>query len=158
GRVMPAVNNGESGDASTRAYDFANLASESVFGVEVYKTGRADIATGGLGATINIKTLRPLEAGERATIGVKAIQDETVRSDAGAEITPEASGLFSWANDDNTFGVALSGTYQRRDSSNANNFVNNWATEAWTADTVNSFVNGGAGVVINNAPAEGQLF
>ncbi|HSX51924.1 MAG TPA: TonB-dependent receptor plug domain-containing protein, partial [Cellvibrio sp.] len=27
GRVMPAVKNGETGDAATRAYDFANLAS-----------------------------------------------------------------------------------------------------------------------------------
>jgi len=158
GRVMPAVSNGESGDASTRAFDFANLASESVFGVQVYKTGRADVATGGLGATINIQTLRPLDAGNRASIGVKAIQDETVRSDAGAEITPEVSGLFSWANDEDTFGVALTGSYQRRDSSNANNFVNNWTTERWSATTPNGFVNGGAGVVINNAPAEGDLY
>jgi TonB-dependent receptor len=158
GRVMPAVTNSDAGDSATRAFDFANLASESVFGVDVYKTGRADVATGGLGATINIKTLRPLEAGERATIGVKAIQDETVRSNIGAEITPEASGLFSWVNDDDTFGVALSGSYQRRDSSNANNFVNNWTTEAWAANTVNTFVNGGDGVVINNAPDVGQLW
>jgi TonB-dependent receptor len=158
GRVMPAVANGDTGDSSTRAYDFANLASESVFGVDVYKTGRADVATGGLGATINIKTLRPLEAGSRATVGVKAIQDETVRSSAGQEITPEASGLFSWVNDDDTFGVALAGSYQRRDSSNANNFVNNWTTEAWTSATPAGFVNGGQGVVVNNAPAEGQLW
>lgn len=158
GRVMPAVANGDTGDSATRAFDFANLASESVFGVDVYKTGRADVATGGLGATINIKTLRPLEAGNRATVGIKAIQDETVRSGAGDEFTPEASGLLSWANDEDTFGVALSGAYQRRDSSNANNFVNNWATEAWTAGTVNNFVNGGTGVVVNNAPAEGQLW
>lgn len=158
GRVMPAVTNADGGDSSTRAYDFANLASESVFGVDVYKTGRADVATGGLGATINIKTLRPLEAGSRATIGVKAIQDETVRSSAGQEITPEASGLFSWVNDDDSFGVALSGSYQRRDSSNANNFVNNWTTEAWGSDTTEGFVNGGQGVVINNAPTDGQLW
>src|SRR5690606_10109058 len=48
--------------------------------------------------------------------------------------------------------------YQRRDSSNANNFVNNWTTERWTADTPNSFVNGGEGVIINNAPAVDQLY
>ncbi|WP_323816461.1 TonB-dependent receptor [Cellvibrio sp. NN19] len=156
GRVMPAVKNSETGDASTRAYDFANLASESVFGVEVYKTGRADVATGGLGATINIKTLRPLEAGSRATIGVKAVQDETVRNGAGDEITPEASGLVSWANDDDTFGVALTGSFQRRDSANANVFVNNWANiEEWGAGSTGRFANG---VVINNAPNAGDLY
>lgn len=158
GRVMPAVANSDAGDSATRAFDFANLASESVFGVDVYKTGRADVATGGLGATINIKTLRPLEAGARATLGIKATQDETVRSDVGDKITPEASGLFSWVNDDDNFGVALSGAYQRRDSSNANNFVNNWSTQAWAADTRSNFVNGGQGVVVNNAPAVGQLW
>jgi len=163
GRVMPAVANGDSSDSSTRAYDFANLASESVYGVDVYKTGRADVATGGLGATINIKTLRPLEAGTRATIGVKAIQDETVRSGAGDEITPEFSGLGSWANDDDTFGVALTGTYQRRDSSNANNFVNNWANlNKWDSTntdlTKRSIERFKDGAVINNAPDEGQLY
>ena len=156
GRVMPAVKNGETGDASTRAYDFANLASESVFGVEVYKTGRADIATGGLGATINIKTLRPLEAGSRATIGVKAIQDETVRSGAGDEVTPELSGLASWVNDDDTFGVAVTGSYQRRDSANANVFVNNWANiNEWSDTSQSRFA---SGAVINNEPNNGDLY
>ncbi|HSC69596.1 MAG TPA: TonB-dependent receptor, partial [Cellvibrio sp.] len=156
GRVMPAVANGDTGDSSTRAYDFANLASESVYGVDVYKTGRADVATGGLGATINIKTLRPLEAGSRASIGVKAIQDDTVRSGAGDEITPELSGLGSWANDDDTFGVALTGSYQRRDSSNANNFVNNWANlNKWDANSINRFK---SGAVVHNAPDVGQLY
>lgn len=156
GRVMPAVRNGETGDASTRAYDFANLASESVFGVEVYKTGRADIATGGLGATINIKTLRPLEAGTRATIGAKAIQDETVRSSAGDKVTPELSGLASWANDDDTFGVAVTGSYQRRDSANANIFVNNWANiNEWSDTSQSRFA---SGAVINNEPNNGDLY
>ncbi|WP_049629956.1 TonB-dependent receptor [Cellvibrio sp. pealriver] len=156
GRVMPAVANSNTGDSSTRAYDFANLASESVFGVEVYKTGRADVATGGLGATINIKTLRPLEAGSRASIGVKAIQDETVRSGAGDEITPEVSGMGSWVNDEDTFGVAVSGSYQRRDSSNANNFVNNWANlNTWDDTSTSRFK---SGVVINNAPDNGDLY
>lgn len=163
GRVMPAVANDNTGDSATRAYDFANLASESVFGVDVYKTGRADVATGGLGATINIKTLRPLEAGSRATIGVKAIQDTTSRSGAGDEITPELSGLGSWVNDDDTFGVALTGSYQRRDSSNANNFVNNWANiNKWDSTNVDvtkrSLARFKDGAVINNAPAEGQLY
>src|SRR5690606_39021882 len=33
-----------------------------------------------------------------------------------------------------------------------------WTTEAWAANTVNTFVNGGDGVVINNAPDVGQLW
>jgi outer membrane cobalamin receptor len=60
GRMMPAANTygGGSGaggtrGGATRAFDFANLASESVSAVEVYKTSKANIATGGIGATIN---------------------------------------------------------------------------------------------------------
>lgn len=162
GRVMPAVANGDTGDSATRAYDFANLASESVFGVDVYKTGRADVATGGLGATINIKTLRPLEAGSRATVAAKAIQDTTARSAVSDKITPEVSGLFSWVNDDDTFGVALSGSFQRRDSSNANNFVNNWNNlNTWDSSSLSRFhrdANNNPDAVIHNAPADGQLY
>lgn len=162
GRVMPAVASGNTGDSSTRAFDFGNLASESVFGVDVYKTGRADVATGGLGATINIKTLRPLEAGNRATIGVKAIQDETVRAGAGDEITPEVSGLGSWVNDDETFGVSITGSYQRRDSSNANNFVNNWSNiNRWDSTSTSRFkldADKNPIAVINNAPNNGDLY
>jgi hypothetical protein len=34
--------------------------------LEVYKTGRAAIPSGGIGATINVKTRRPLDAREPA--------------------------------------------------------------------------------------------
>lgn len=80
GRIMPggSAYGGSSGaDASTRggnsrAFDFANLASESVSGVEVYKTGKANAAAGGIGATVNIKTTRPLELdGLTATVVAK---------------------------------------------------------------------------------------
>lgn len=125
GRNMPAVSNGSTGDNSTRAFDFSNLASEVVNGVEVYKTGKANITSGGLGAVINIKTLRPLDLGDvKATFGVKAVNDTTVVD--GAEITPEASGLYSWSNEEGNFGVAVSGAYQERDNSRSNAFVNNW--------------------------------
>jgi len=68
GRTMPAgfTYGGGSGaggtfGGATRAFDFANLASESVSGVQVYKTGRANVSSGGIGATVNITTTRPLE-------------------------------------------------------------------------------------------------
>ena len=64
GRMMPAAQtygggsgaDGTTRGGSTRAFDFANLASEGIRGVEVYKTSKANIATGGIGATVNIKT------------------------------------------------------------------------------------------------------
>lgn len=130
GRNMPAVtNNGNVDDTASRAFDFANLASEVVNGVEVYKTGNAAITSGGLGAVINIKTLRPLEVGEQASIGVKAVHDTTVRN--GDDLTPEISGLYSWTDDDSVFGVAVAGSYQVRDNSRSNAFINQWNEATW---------------------------
>ncbi len=117
GRQMPTSTLGDGGSApSTRSFDFANLASEGISGVEVYKTGRASVASGGIGATINIKTTRPLDApGLKGSIGVKAVLD-TSRND-GNPITPEISGIISDTFADDRFGIAISGSYQKRKSS-----------------------------------------
>ena len=45
----------------SRSFNFANLSADGISAVEVYKTGRADMTTGGIGATINIKTVRPFD-------------------------------------------------------------------------------------------------
>ncbi len=129
GRVMPAVSNNNVGDNASRAFDFGNLASETINGVDVYKTGKANVASGGLGATVNIKTLRPLDAGEtKASFGAKVVKDTSVdnSSTAGGDYTPEVSGLYSWVNEEGNFGVSLTGSFQERNSSRGNAFVNNW--------------------------------
>ncbi len=179
GRNMPSVNNnGTAGDKGTRAYDFANLASESISGVEVYKTGRAQNAGGGLGAAINLKTLRPLEAGSKASFGAKAVQDTTVyRGDKGSAITPEVSGLYSWVNDDDSFGISLTSSYQERDNVRSNAFVGNWQLKTVGAATIAREEDGTPklddngnqipltqdgtiphGAVIENMPAMGTLY
>ena len=78
GRMMPAADAFAGNGGTSRAFNFANLASEAITGLEVYKTGRASIATGGIGATINVKTARPLDTqGLVANAGVKLIADTT---------------------------------------------------------------------------------
>src|SRR3954470_23777421 len=61
GRAMPAADAFGNDEGASRSFNFANLAAESISGVEVYKTGRADITPGGIGATVNIKTARPFD-------------------------------------------------------------------------------------------------
>lgn len=156
GRIMPggSAYGGSSGaDASTRggnsrAFDFANLASESVSGVEVYKTGKANAAAGGIGATVNIKTTRPLDLdGLTATVGGKAVMDTTNRT--GDDVTPELSGLVGWVDDDGVFGVSLSASYQERDSGYTGATVNDWSVAEWQ---------GGASDTLYNAKADNDLF
>jgi TonB-dependent receptor len=132
GRTMPTSQLSRDGGLGGRAFDMSNLASESVAGVEVYKTSQAKIATGGIGATINIQTNRPLNnPGFNATFGAKAIMDTT--NERGDDITPEVSGLVSWTDDSETFGVALSLSHQRRDNSESGAYTaGGWRTTPWT--------------------------
>ena len=121
GRQMPTSRLEDTVASNSRAFDFANLASEAVAGIEVYKTSRANAPTGGIGATINIKTARPLEnPGLRTSFGVKGVIDDSGQNLPdhlkGDEITPEVSGIYSQTFADDKFGVSLSASYQERNS------------------------------------------
>ncbi len=155
GRQMPAANLEATNASASRSYDFANLAAESVSGVEVYKTGRANQTTGGVGSLINIKTARPLDApGINASVGVKGVMDETNRN--GSDLTPEVSGIFSNTFADDTFGIALSGSYQERDSGfNSAETSSGWYTIKGTAGDWGSLPAGDAFV---NRPQENDVY
>ncbi|MBQ4829333.1 TonB-dependent receptor [Alteromonas sp. MMG017] len=164
GRTMPgaALPNGGS-VGNSRAFNFSDLASESVRAVEVYKTGRASIATGGIGASVNIRTARPFDASETgimASVGAKALHDTTNR--VGDDVTPELSGFINYLDDDRTFGVTFTGSYQQRDSAAQGAFVNEWRVKPFdgtvpqSPDPANP--DSGDPIVLNNAPAMGQLF
>ncbi len=120
GRQMP----GSSVDGSapsSRSFDFSNLASDGVSALEVYKTSRASSPTGGMGATINIRTPRPFDSKETiAQVGVKMVRDDSARrlpgEEKGKTATPELSGIYSTQFADGMFGIALIGSYQERDS------------------------------------------
>lgn len=120
GRQMPGSSLQDTGASNSRAFDFANLASESIAAIEVFKTGRASTPTGGIGATINIKTARPLDTpGLRTSFGVKGVvdtsNDNLPGSLQGDSVTPEISGIFSDTFGGDKFGVAISASYQERD-------------------------------------------
>ncbi|KUO53001.1 MAG: TonB-dependent receptor [Sphingomonadales bacterium BRH_c3] len=126
GRQMPTSTLGDGFSApSSRSFDFANLASEGVAGVEVYKSGRASLPTGGIGSVINIKTPKPLDRpGLQGSIGAKAVYD-TSRFE-GTDITPEVSGIVSQTFADDRIGILLSGSYQKRKGSQAQYVTGNW--------------------------------
>lgn len=160
GRTMPAAQTANGDGGGSRAFDFGNLASEGISGVEVYKTGKANITTGGIGATINVLTAKPLDTdGFKASVGAKAVHDTTNRF--GDDVTPELSGLFSWANSDSTFGVGLSVSHQQRDSAMTGAFVNGWIINKWNDEAVAEnglWQSPRDGIEIRNAPEDGQLF
>jgi len=112
GRQMPTTTLSGS---STRSWDFANVASEGVSAVNVYKTFNAANPSGGIGSTIDIKTAKPFDKpGLVASFGVKAMHDTT--NEDGDDWTPEVSGIFSNTFVDDTIGVGVFFSRQERDS------------------------------------------
>jgi TonB-dependent receptor len=180
GRQMPAADafgngavTGGGVPGNSRSFNFANLAAESISAVEVYKTGRADIATGGIGASINVRTARPLDSDDLVlNIGAKALNDSTNR--VGDDFTPEVSGIFSYATENKMFGVGLTASYQKRDSGSSGSTVNDWHIQPWNTDLAANrditplFVDRNdtpydssddvVAANIEHAPAQGQLY
>ncbi len=130
GRQMPTTS------GVNRDFDFGNLASEGISSVEVYKSGKADVPTGGIGSTINVKTTRPLEApGLNWTVAGSAMYDLSRTNLSTTNPTPELSALFSNTFADDTVGVSLSLIRQERESGAATASVGGWRT--FTGETDN---------------------
>lgn len=128
GRQMPTTG------GVSRSFDFSNLAVEGVSRVEVYKSGKADVPTGGIGSTINIVSTRPLEApGFNATVAASGMHDTS--TETGDDITPELSLLVSNTFLDDTVGVSLTAVRQERNNGAATASVGGW--RSFTGDTDN---------------------
>jgi len=130
GRQMPTSS---LGDLAGRAFDFGNLASESISQIQVYKSSRADTPPGGIGATVNIMTARPFDnPGLHSSVGVKAVYDTSnnhlpAEDKAKRSLTPEMSGIYSNTFADGMFGVAISASYQERNLGvNSAQITNGW--------------------------------
>ncbi|WP_375404155.1 TonB-dependent receptor [uncultured Sphingomonas sp.] len=132
GRQLPTSTLGDGASApASRSFDFANLASEGIAAVEVYKTGRAAVPSGGIGSTINIRTPRPLDRpGLRGSIAAKGVIDTS--QNGKNDITPEVSGIISQTFADDRFGVLLTGVYQKRNASvNSGDVTFNGNNSSW---------------------------
>ncbi|HEV7311527.1 TonB-dependent receptor [Sphingopyxis sp.] len=96
--------------ASTRSFNYLTLPAEIIGRLEVYKSPQADVEEGGVGGTINVITRNPLDL-EPLTLSASV---QGVYSDLSGKFDPQLSGLVSWKNADETFGVLLGAIYQKR--------------------------------------------
>jgi len=137
-----------------RSFDFSNLATGGVKTLEVYKTGRAAVPSGGIGATINVVTRGPLDgpAGLTGTVEAKGDYNESWRDcdDCGGPITPDLTGVVSWSNPDKTFGVSLFGSYSEQHFSTISATSNDWNIVPYS--TFLGYTNGFT--KINNPPSD----
>ncbi|WP_428627293.1 TonB-dependent receptor [Sphingopyxis sp.] len=96
--------------ASTRSFNYLTLPAEIVGRLEVYKSPQADVEEGGVGGTINVITRNPLDLEPFAV----SASLQGVYSDLSGKVDPQISGLVSWKNADETFGILIGGIYQKR--------------------------------------------
>lgn len=93
-----------------REFNFDILATEQITGADIFKSGVSSLQDGGIGATINVKTAKPLDnPGLQIAGSVKGIY-ETLSE----EVSPAASLIISNTFADDTFGVALAVSQQER--------------------------------------------
>jgi len=172
GRQMPGTYIGDGGPPNSRSFDFSNLASDGIAALEVYKTSRASSPTGGMGATINVRTQRPFDTKETiAQVGIKLVNDQTANrlpsEQQGKRVTPEINAIYSTQSADGTFGIALMGTYQERDSGYAQALTpDGW--RSFDADVNNNWGSGigrqewgglpAAGGAVQNRPGPGSIY
>lgn len=111
---------GNDNDPSSRTFNYSLLAPELVERLEVYKSPEARMEDGSLGGTVIVRTRRPLDLDANSVFGSVGYSYND-RADKG---NIRASGLYSWKNRDETFGVLVAATYDKRISSaRASNFL-----------------------------------
>ncbi len=109
GRTMP--------QAGSRSFDFADIASEAVSAVEIFKTAKSPLPTGGIGATVNMITAKPLTSGYKAVASAKLVHETSAGDGRGLDdFTPEISGIYSNTFVDDTLGFMISASYQERNN------------------------------------------
>ncbi len=101
---------GNDNDPSSRTFNYSLLAPELVDRLEVYKSPEPRIEEGSLGGTVIVRTRRPLEL-EANSIFASGGYLYNDRADKG---NIRGSGLYSWRNDAETFGVLVAATYDKQ--------------------------------------------
>ncbi len=98
-------------DSFGREFNFDVLAADLITGADVYKSTRADLQEGAIGATINISTAKPFDNPGLQLVGSVKGMYETLSE----ETSPSASFLVSNTFADDTIGVLLAYSRQERD-------------------------------------------
>ncbi|WP_425490118.1 TonB-dependent receptor [Dyella telluris] len=102
GQTLASTNwTSDPNNPDSRSFDYSLLTSEIIGTAEVYKTPQARIDEGSIGGTVIVNTRRPLDLKANTLTGNLGYQYND-RADKGE---PQGSLLYSWKNNDSTFGI-----------------------------------------------------
>ena len=131
-------------EVGNREFSFDLFPSELISGAEIYKSGAAHLQEGGIGATIDLSTARPLDhSGFRGVLTGRGVYDINAE-----QASPQVFGLISNTMADDTIGFLLSASYQERESA-----IATYDNRAWNTGSVADLVASGA-TVTNPSGAE----
>lgn len=94
-----------------RSFNYSMLPPELIGEMQVYKTSQANIVEGGIGGTVIVKTRKPLDLDQNTFFGSLKAEYGTVNEN----VAPDVSALYSWKNDDENFGILVSGAFVDRE-------------------------------------------
>ena len=106
--IATAETNGE----ASRSFNYTLLPANMLSNAELYKTPEARLDEGGIGGTVILHTRRPLDtpSGSGFLTGEGTWADTTHKTD------PQLSGMYSWHDADDRFGVLAGLTWQKRET------------------------------------------
>jgi len=116
GRTIATDNDG-------REFSFDVLAADIIQSAQVFKTAAPNLQSGGIGSVVNITTGRPLDRpGTHFTFSASG-QFDTLRED----FSPEYTGVASWTDKSERFGVFVGASYSNRRSQEDSSFTGGFA-------------------------------
>jgi len=125
GTMAQSLSAGSGGAQTNRDFDFNIFASELFNRIDVIKSTSAEMEEGSLGATVALHTPRPFDYDAFTLAG----NVQASYNDQSSETKPRASGLFSWTNDERTFGALVSVAYSERYVNNTGPQTGRWEND-----------------------------
>jgi iron complex outermembrane receptor protein len=92
-----------------RSFNYSLLPADLIGGIDVYKTSQADLTEGGIGGTVIVKSRKPLDMPANSGFLSADYGKGTVSTDP----SKGAAGLYSWKNEEKTFGVLIAGSVDK---------------------------------------------
>lgn len=118
----------------TRSFNYTLFPANMFSDIKLYKSLEARLDEGGIGGNVDLRTRRPLEMG----VNEGFVTGTAASSDTSSKTQPQVSGLWSWKNKDETFGVLVAGSYQKRSTTTYQADASSWH---WWSDNCASNTN-----------------
>ncbi|MFK2889597.1 TonB-dependent receptor [Dyella flagellata] len=99
-------------DLGVRTFDYNLVSPDFVSTLKVYKTSRADLDEGGIGANVDMETITPFGIGKERTVITAKGQGSP--GEADTRYYPDLTGLFSDVFDDGKFGATIGFDWNKR--------------------------------------------